>query len=80
MSGLRCNLCQALQKIAGRADVAPAHQRGTEMTKWVGVLGGGAAAAVVGAGLYVSGILTPTQTPPEPEPQQAVAPLPDDSG
>ena len=50
------------------------------MTKWVGVLGGGAAAAVVGAGLYVSGILTPTQTPPEPEPQQAVAPLPDDSG
>ncbi|MDA7430600.1 LysM peptidoglycan-binding domain-containing protein [Primorskyibacter aestuariivivens] len=44
------------------------------MTKWVGVLGGGAAAAVVGTGLYLSGVFTPTQTPREP--QQAVA-LPD---
>lgn len=52
------------------------------MTKWVAVLGGGATAAVVGAGLYLSGVLAPGPTPPqpEPEPQQAVAPPPEDSG
>lgn len=40
------------------------------MTKWTGVLGAGAAAAAVGAGLYFSGVLSPDA--PGPVPQQAV--------
>lgn len=43
------------------------------MTKWIGVLGGGtAAAAAVGAGLYMSGVLQ--QPAPAPVPQQAAVP------